>query len=81
MKMCRAGNHQFGCYCFMDREQAKYPVTTQVTHAPQGYKEPSYGHGEVVDHVPAGYLVILFDSGERQIVSPFAVTNNNKRKV
>ena len=78
MKTCRAGNHAPGYYCFMFTEQQKFPKGTQVHHSPQGYLEPSYGYGVVVKHVPSGHLIVLFDSGERELVSPFALTNNTR---
>lgn len=74
---CQPGNHVPGCYCFLDEEQKKYPINCQVRHTPR-HNEDSHGYGVVLEALPSGHLIVVFDSEERHIMSPFELENNNK---
>ena len=80
MRPCTPGNHTPGCYCYFYTEQEKYPLNTQVKHTPRLYKEPSHGYGVVVKQTICGFLIVLFDSGERDMMSPFELTDNHLPK-
>lgn len=76
---CYAGHHKPGCYCFRFNEQQRYPIGHQITHTPTIYLEPAQGYGVVVKHLTSGHLIVLFDSGDREVVTPFEITSNDKR--